>query len=246
MDILRLHESRWNELFVTTIYGLRLKRVNEGTDSLEDPMITFLREVLTAIPCAAHMSLDPWHADQAKVFQKLYPAERFLPTPVGSYCRVQLFTGEGRAFGAFFPTYQPGDLLVPDRDGDPLVEMLLIFDQPNLYLGVDDERRARLEKLFTHPPTPEDPAAFSQQWLRAATEIVPLVLAGGHDEGCFHAYARSPEPMALLREPLARTEAAIRVSTWFEQHAPLLRWSEEKYEWCLVLPCGTVERRRCE
>jgi hypothetical protein len=35
MEILRLHEARWDDLYVTTILGLRIARVNEGTEAME-------------------------------------------------------------------------------------------------------------------------------------------------------------------------------------------------------------------
>ena len=245
VEILRTKEARSDNLYYVHIYGLRIAAVNEGTDALEDPMIIFLREVLSAIPCAAHMSLEPWQDDQEETFSAFYPRERFLLSSIGSYCHLNIFKEEGLIRGVFFPDYKPDDLFVPDDDGDPLIERLLIYDQPNLYIGVDETAKTRLQELFAHPPA--HVLDTDDEWFRTVTDIVPIFLAGGHDESCFHAITRSPEYFELLRGPLERTERAIRESAWFQENKELLRWSDEPSEWCLVLPCGRRERhRKCE
>lgn len=245
MDILRIEEARWEELYSLDIYGLQIAQVNEGSGSLEDPMMTFLREVLTAYPCAAHMSRDPWDDDPYETFSASFAKDRFVLTPVGVYCHVTLFAEHDRAYGAYFPRFLPDDLSVLNDGGDPLIEYLLILDQPMLYVNVDEEADSGLRELFAHPPAASD--HFDSDWFRAATAVVPLILAGGHDESCYHAVSRSPEHFALLDGPLQRTEKAIIKSEWFQANAQYLQWSDEAYEWCLVFPCGEDgHHRRCE
>lgn len=245
MEILRTEHTRWDELYSLNIYGLRIGHVNEGAALLDDPMVMFLREVLTAYPCAAQMSGDPWQDDPNTPFSLLFTKDRFVLTSVGVYSHVTLFADADSPHGVYFPRFTPADLLVRDEFGDLLIDTLLVNDQPILYLQADETANSRLLELLAVPPMQS--SNFELDWFRATTAIVPLVLVGGHDESCFHAVTRSPEHFTLLDTPLLKTETAIRESEWYQTNALYLHWSDEEYEWCLVFPCGEREhRRKCE
>ncbi|HET6453187.1 MAG TPA: hypothetical protein VFI02_02175 [Armatimonadota bacterium] len=234
MDIIRTKEDRWNELFTLNVFGLRIGDVNRNPKSLEDPVITFLRNVVSSLPCAAHMSLDPCCDDQYKTFSAYYPDNRFVLTHVGVYSHLTVWAEYDAPHGVYFPRFTAKDLMVHDKDGQLLIEDLLIVDQPMLYLGVDNKSEARLRDLFLHPPA--DFGKYGYKWFQTAADIVPVVLAGGHDESYYHAFARSSECFDLLREPLKRTETTIRDSEWFRANETSLQWSDKTWEWCLVLP----------
>lgn len=245
IPILLTTRVQYHGLYSLTIDGLRIGRVNAGTEALEDPMVTFLRTVLSAWPCAAHMSRDPWQDDQWETFSAAFGSERLVLTPVGVYCHVTIFRDGDRPWGVYLPHFTPDDLTARDEDGDLLITMLLILDQPLLYVNLAPADENRLRALFIDPPAYS--GNFEIDWLHAATEIVPLVLVGGHDECCYHAFARTPEAFALLDEPLRATEHVIRTSPWFHENAPYLTWSNHPSERCLILPCGThSQRHRCE
>ena len=139
------------------------------TETLEDPMVTFIREVVSAIPCAAHMSMDPWQDEPYETFAEYFPKHRFIPTPVGVYCHVSIFRGDDRPYGVYFPQFTADDLTVPGENGEPLIENLLSYDQPVLYLNAGGQAGTRMQELFTNPPANRD--SFRSDWLHAATTI---------------------------------------------------------------------------
>ena len=242
MEILEILETNWQELYGISIYGLCITKVNKNTGSLEDPTMTFLREVLSAYPCAAHMSRDPQDDEPLETFSASYDKERFILTPVGIYSHVSLTIEKNKRFcGVYFPRFFPDDLLALDEDGESLIDYLIHVDQPALYVNVDENNEPRLRELFLNPPVFSKD--FIIDWFRAATEIVPLIIIGGQDESRFHVISRSQENFALLDQPIKNTEKSIVESEWFKTNADNLVMSEESYEWCLVLPCDTYHPR---
>ena len=240
MDIIRVEETTWYNLFDLNIFGLRLKDVNEGTESLEDPMMLFLRKVLTAIPCAAQMSSEALQrADQGEYFSRFYPRQRFIETRMSIYSHISIYTGDDE-HGVYFPRFYPDDLDVADESGKSFIEdYLLPYDQPIFYLGAEGHAGEQLQELVLHPPASSK--QYTQDWLDAVTQIVPVVLAGGSDESYYHAYTRSREHFKLLTAPIAETEAAIKASAWYQANAEHLVWSDDEWEWCLTYECGSHE-----
>lgn len=77
------------------------------------------------------------------------------------------------------------------------------------------------------------PFPGSEQWLQETSRLFPLVVMTGHDGDYFDAYARDAAGLGLLEPALARADALVQASVWFQEHEDKLKWDKE-YNLCMI------------
>jgi len=277
-EIIRFEEKRWDSLYVRYIYGLTIFDENQVPD-VEDAMVTFLRALVAIYPCAAQIGLLPLEGqlpaeddDPRMVFAPMRQGEDYFLTHINSYAHGNIWVEPARLAGCFFPHLSEDIFTLCTDEGELLIDYLLMYDQPMLYVNADEHARVQLNALYAHPPLTDEFAAaesisssmdrasrvklfgplreqFEHRWWEAATGIVPLGLSGGHDDATMIAYSRNPAHFALLDRPLEQACEAVRATPWFQAHQHELRWPEEEEEinaWCLLLPERIEEEKAQE
>ncbi|MHB9131616.1 MAG: hypothetical protein ACYDBB_11080 [Armatimonadota bacterium] len=268
-EIIRYEDEVYDGLYHHYIFGLTIFNSNK-VDSAEDAMITFLRALVTAYPCAAQIGLLPLEGDDPReVFAPLQEGRDYFLTHVNSYAHGGLWVEPDRPAGCFFPQLTPSFFELTTDDGRMLIDYLLMYDQPALYVNVDSIALSNLTALYAQPPLanelepekeePEDSvdrarafinrwAAFEHRWWAEATRFVPLGIQGGYDDAIMTVYSRDPSHFHLLDQPLEQTCEIIRATPWFQAHQLELRWQEDEYGFrlSLLLPDFTKEGKAQE
>jgi hypothetical protein len=275
-EIIHYDDKIRGNLYIRSLYGLTIFEGNDVPD-VEDAMITFLRAVVTAYPCSAQIGLLPLERDDPReVFAPLREGEDYVLTHINSYAHGDLWVEPNNPAGCFFPHLTESFFDLRTDDGGLLIDYLLLYDQPFLYVNVDELAVANIKTLYAHPPlsealtvaqqstTNQDRASsdqrltFEHRWWEEITGIIPIGLWGGYDDAQFTVYSRDPAQFKVLNLPLTQTCLSIRSTSWFQAHQDELRWPEEHEglgEWSLMLPSRIEEEienekiskaRRCE
>lgn len=240
-EIIRYEDRVCDVLYSRFIFGLTIFNVNQ-VDGVEDAMVTFLRSLVQTYPCAAQIGMEPLvemlGEEPRAIFAPLQEGEDYVLTHVNSDSHGPLWVEPDRPAGCFFPHLTESFFELTTKYGWKLINSLLNYDQPFLYVNVDQSVLAHIEAVYASPP-PSDGREYCYRWWEEMTLVVPLGLWGGFDNAMITAYSRDPDNLRLLETPIEETCNAIRRSSWFQKHQHELRWPEEEiafYKWCLMLP----------
>jgi len=233
-NIIRYEDVERNGLFQRYLYGLRIFAYN-GAKGIEDGMVTFLRALVTTYPCAAQIGLETLEGDDPReFFAPLQEGKDYVLTQIDGCSHGRLWVVAEPPGGCFFPRLTEDFFALKYDEERTLIDYLLIYDQPLLYVNVDEKALVQLGDLYAHPPLPNDDD-FPERWWKEITRIVPVGLQGGYDDSMMTAYSRDPAHFQLLDRPLAQTCAAIQATPWFQAHQQELQWFEG-YDSSMLLP----------
>ncbi|OPZ83632.1 MAG: hypothetical protein BWY76_02189 [bacterium ADurb.Bin429] len=234
-EIIRWEDRECNGIYKRHLYGLMIFSMND-VQGVEDAMVTFLRALVSTYPCAAQIGMMALEGEEPRdLFVPLKEGTDYFLTAIDSYSHGGIRSAMERPGGCFFPHLTPSFFEMPYSEERSLIQYLLGYDHPILYVNVCGTDLQLLHDLYRQPPACNS-SRYEDCWWSEVTACVPLGLRGGHDDGMYTAYTCNPSHFHFLDAPLAETRAAIRATPWFQEHAHELRWRDENDGLALMLP----------